>query len=1008
MNQDFEIDIETIFHHMRDCFVAADGKGTILVCNHKSVELLGYNNSKEVSQLNLFRNIFFPEVYDELNHGKTEVYFQKKNGSKVKVKINLFYKEFDRENNVKRISILFESALLLEETERYKLALMGANEEIWDYNLLTGMFVTNNEYNRTLGLDANEILSIENWHKKIHPDDREKTLLQLGNYIKGESSHFSTEFRIRTSSGDWKWILSRGRIIERNKDDVPVRMIGTNTDITEKKIVEENLKDFEKKLISVVEGSSSAIYFLECENEVNSEIEDFIFTYINKPGEKELGISRENLIGSGIKENFSIPNNRELFLKCRKVFETGIPMEEEYHFINKNSVRLWYYQHIKPMKNGVVIFDRNITDQKNQESEKNILFEKLRDSEAKLKALIEKSPIGIFIVDQSGKYVFSNQAGAKLVGYEVKELLNLNIIDMSSKEVTEENKKQFEKLMKHGEIFFETRLKRKDGYTIDVILDAVRISEREYLGFCREITEKKTAERQVLEREYMLKEAERISNMGSWEIDFVTGKTIWSDNFFHICGFPIQSFIPTYELIISIVHPADRKLLSDVLEKSIQDKKNYEIQYRIVRPDGETRWALNRTEIIFNGHGETLKLKGTVVDITELKRIEEELIIARNKAEESDQLKSSFLSNISHEIRTPMNAVLGFSELLSEDNSSPEEKRKYLDIIRSSANQLMILINDILDISKLDVKQIKLKFEKCSLNDLFSELKLQFNKQKILNNKPDIEINTSVYFDDKNSFIYTDRIRLQQILNNLIVNSLKYTNSGFIKFGYLLKSPNTLLFYVSDSGKGIDTDKQKVIFDRFRQVDESSSAKFGGVGLGLPIAKGMVELFEGSIWLESVINIGTTFYFTIPFKPVKVEAEEIKTEPAMKNEFKWKGKTILIAEDVESNFIYLKKILENSEVTIFNSVDGLQTLELFKKENPDLILMDIDMPEMDGYEAAREIRKINKDIPIIAQTAYAFENEKQKCIENGCNDYISKPINKMKLLSMIQLYFDKS
>jgi PAS domain S-box-containing protein len=395
-------------------------------------------------------------------------------------------------------------------------------------------------------------------------------------------------------------------------------------------------------------------------------------------------------------------------------------------------------------------------------------------------------------------------------------------------------------------------------------------------------------------------------------------------------------------------------------------------------------------------------------DITERKKIEEALIKAKEKAEESDRLKTAFLNNMSHEIRTPMNGILGFSELLDDETLSQEERKQYINIIHNNSVQLLSIINDIIDISKIHSNQLTLSTVSFNLHDLLDELFITFEQEKILKGKTDIRLFLEQAFDENNSTILSDDDRIRQILNNLLSNAVKFTKTGFIKFGY--KATNgKLQFFVQDTGKGIAKEKQSFIFERFRQEEDTYTREFGGTGLGLSISKGLVELLGGDMWLFSDEGMGTTFYFTIPYNTEQGKKVAIKNVVSQdKEDPQIKQLKILIVEDNETSELLLTTIVKKYCKEDLHARTGVEAVEACRN-NPDidLVLMDIQMPEMNGYYATREIRKFNKTVIIIAQTAYALEGDREKALEAGCNDYISKPISQVLLKELVNRHFNK-
>ncbi len=384
------------------------------------------------------------------------------------------------------------------------------------------------------------------------------------------------------------------------------------------------------------------------------------------------------------------------------------------------------------------------------------------------------------------------------------------------------------------------------------------------------------------------------------------------------------------------------------------------------------------------------------LELIERKKMEADLLIAKNKAEESDRLKSAFLANTSHEIRTPMNGILGFASLLKTPELDIGKHTRYVKIIEKSGKRMLNIINDIIDISKVEAGQIDVKTSSFFLNELIEDLHLFFTKET---NDAGLKLSTILGLNNADSNIVTDKEKLYAILTNLIKNSIKYTNTGSIEFGYLLVG-DKLEFFVSDTGIGIPKERQQSVFERFVQADIEDKKTVEGSGLGLAITKAYVELLDGSIWLESEEGNGTKVIFSILYKKVTTVHDSRKNnlKPEIKSKF-----NILIAEDEEISKDLFLILLADISKKVLHAKTGVETIELCKT-NPDLdiILMDIKMPIMDGYTAAKEIRKFNKKIVIIAQTAYARPNEKDIAIKSGCNDYITKPINKIELLTKIK------
>ncbi|WP_461631285.1 ATP-binding protein [Labilibaculum euxinus] len=635
----------------------------------------------------------------------------------------------------------------------------------------------------------------------------------------------------------------------------------------------------------------------------------------------------------------------------------------------------------------------------------------LAESEEKYRNLINGSTdiilVNEYIGDGSSKLIEANDTSCVVLGYSRNELFTLSPADYiedlpddyiinSIKRLTRE--KQFT----HEQTFVSKYGKKTPMETVSQLVTLQ--GKHVILSTSRDITERKHAQQAIVQSEKRLKKMIHQSPLPIVITDERQNIEYFNDKFIELFEYTLDD-IKTSDDWYKSCFP-DRKYREEVKniwkEAIAKAKKEHtdigKQEFHMTIKNGEVRHCEffmvpfdNSSMIIIN-------------DISKIISTQKELVKAKEKAEESDHLKSAFLANMSHEIRTPMNGIIGFADMLRRPDKTEAQSNTYINIIYKSSNQLLKIINDILDISKLDSGQTFIKETKCFLNVILDELYAQFSKENSADDGIDFRVNKTL--SDEETLVITEERKLRQILSNLLNNAFKFTSSGYIEYGYHLIDNNFLEFYVQDSGIGIQKEKQEIIFERFRQVEETFTRKYGGTGLGLAISKGFVELMGGKIRMETQEDKGTTFYFTIPYKPVGSEAKIIKS--TNKKNYKWDDKLILVVEDDETNFKYIEAALKPTKVKILHTISGNKAIELSLK-NPtiNLVLMDLRLPDINGLEATQSIKKMRDNLPIIAQTANAFREDRSKSIEAGCDDFIAKPFDEKKLLATINKHLKK-
>jgi len=456
-----------------------------------------------------------------------------------------------------------------------------------------------------------------------------------------------------------------------------------------------------------------------------------------------------------------------------------------------------------------------------------------------------------------------------------------------------------------------------------------------------------------------------------------------------------SSFLAFIIAVILFLFNRSNRKYSNKLQNEIEERSKTEIQLLEMKNELEIRVKERTLELELanqNLRKEIEEHKKTMVDLEKEKL----------RAEESDRLKSNFLANISHELRTPMNAITGFAQMLAFEHLSNEKKLNYINHLQEGCRNLTGLVDDIIDFAIIDSGEAQIEKKSFNPHPTLEFLLDHYTNEIIKRNRNELTISYSNINKENDIQINTDPARFKQILSILIDNAIKFTERGQISFGFIHPDTHRIQFFVKDTGIGIDEQYRDIVFERFRQVDESINKKYGGSGIGLSVAKNLAMLLNGKLWFESTPGKGTTFYFEIPFESTEKEFNVI-----LNQKLNWSDKTILVAEDKKINFEIIKETLSETGAEVLWAKNGQEAIDFISNNHKiDLILMDIQMPVVNGYEATKEIKKINNLIPIIAQTAYAMPQDSVKCIDAGCDDYISKPISLDQFIIKISRFLD--
>jgi len=766
---------------------------------------------------------------------------------------------------------------------------------------------------------------------------------------------------------------------------------------------------------SLIYHSPLAYAYLEAILDKKGKIIDFRFLEVNSRFEEITGTNEKHIIGKTV--NNTLPEYIkpivDLSVYGRIAFEGGSDIHELHFKPTGNWYRVLAYSNEKGFLATLI---EAITESKQA-------VEKMKASEEKYRSLFENLVEGIYRTTPDGRIIDANPALVRLLGFpDRKSLLKTNVNDLYPEQ--QDRNKEFQLLNKKNIILSnEIRLRRYDGKIIWAAdsFRAVRYDNNKvkyFEGTIIDITEKKEAE------EALHKSEERYKNFISQVSD-----AVYRIEF----TLPIPVDMPVEDQIDCIYersrlaecNPAFLKMYdieneSEIMGKTIIDfygtkdnpqnryvtgqfiKSGYKTENNIteeIDSKGNRKYINNNTLGIVKD-GCLLRIWGTQTDITERKNSENELILAKQKAEESSRLKTHFLTNMSHEIRTPMNSIIGFMELLQKLDLTNKERESFISTMQESGQRLLDTINNIIEMSKIETENIKPDFSETYIPEIIEYLFDLFKPQTdekglklIINN--DVGIGQFK--------VLTDRNLLTSILSNLMKNAVKFTHKGSIELGNFIKN-DSLIFFVSDSGIGIPRNHREKIFERFVQADLALSRPYEGSGLGLSIAKSYTEMLGGKIWFESKEREGSTFYLSIPYKK-EFKQNIIKNKVAEMNFKDYKidpGLNVLIAEDDDANFMYMETVLLRIGAKVTRATNGFDTIKKVK-EDPDinLVLMDVKMPEINGWDATRKIREFNDNIPIIATTAHALLGDKEKSLEAGCSYYLAKPIRQDDLLNVI-------
>jgi PAS domain S-box-containing protein len=737
----------------------------------------------------------------------------------------------------------------------------------------------------------------------------------------------------------------------------------------------------------------------------------------NKSAAQIFEISKQNALGKDFED---IINNKVMRADINDRLDTrkDNPDKSEYQVNiktqsgNKYQV-LWSLSELKESNkelSSILLIGQNVSFRVQEEKERQRNEAKLRNNFFFLNTLMNSLPSLVYYKNTSGQYLGCNINFANYFGMTPEEIVGKYTQDLNPKSETPT-------IIKEDKIVFETGQKQikqitkkmVDGKSRHFIVHKTPFYNPDktvggLVGVMVDVTKIKEMEGALHQSEMFFKGITDSANDAIILTDKKNKIQFWNKAAELLFGFRRDEIINKniYQIIIPLEEAGN---LEEHLYKIINNKSktgvSNSLEINALNKEGQIFPAeFSNSTILFN---DKLSIIYIVKNIESRKQAENILREAKEKAEEADRLKTAFLSNMSHEIRTPMNAIVGFSQLLGNNNLSEDKRQLFIDQININSEALLNLIEDIIYVSKIESGKIEIKMNNCNVNSLLDEVYTSFQEHKRRMGKDEVDILLTKGVDNLNFAILSDGQRLRQVLTNLIGNALKFTEKGSVSFGYKIRDNENLLFYVKDTGLGINPEKINYIFDRFTKIAANKTKLYGGTGLGLSITKHLVEELGGKIWVESSVDKGSTFYFLLPHQGVnQLENQEVieKKSPGKMN---LENASILIAEDEQMNYLFLQEALIPTGAKLTWVKNGKEAVDIIKNnEIFDLILMDMKMPVMDGYEATRLIKEFKPEIKIIAQTAYAMPEEQKKGYLAGCDFYLSKPIDPLVLIDTIK------
>ena len=641
-----------------------------------------------------------------------------------------------------------------------------------------------------------------------------------------------------------------------------------------------------------------------------------------------------------------------------------------------------------------------ITTLRSRESQKKA-EKKLKASEKRFRTLFESHSVVMLLLEpDTGNIIDANYAAASFYGWPIEQLRMMRIQEIATIKPEEVNTNlRKAHTSEQNQFLFRHQRHDKSFRDVEVFLSKIEIDGKEFLySINHDVTDRKRAERYL-------------ENLHVFLLQQNPAIIIITDPLGNI-----EYVNPAFTKITGYTSEEVRGANPRILKSGLMPQEIYTNLWQTIlsggvwsgemqnkKKNGDLYWDKAVITAIINDEGVITNYLSVKIDITEQKKLFYELTSAKAKAEESNRFKTAFLANVSHEVRTPIHGILGFAELLQDPDVLKDEQLQYIRLIQQTGQRMLNLVNDLIDISRIEAGEVKLDIAETQINNLLRDIHAFFKPQA---RKKALQLSCITGLTDIESVLETDSLKVNQIMTNFIQNAMKFTKTGTIEFGYTRKD-NMLEFYCADSGIGIPLDMKDKIFDRFQQVDNASTQYSEGAGLGLNISRALVALLGGNIGLESIEGKGSRFFFTLPYNHSSSSKTTIPAPLIKEQEKSALSVTLLITEDDRVSSILMREMLKKDIVTVYSAKNGHEAVEMVSNY-PDIniVLMDINMPVMNGYDATRQIKQLRPDLPVICQTANISKDDKIKARDAGCDGFITKPVNKKDLLEVIAELLD--